>query len=120
MTEDERKVMLITGASAGLGLVLTRRLLAEDRYRLVLTARERSLPRFAAAGIHDSEHVMTLPLDVVVEREREAAVAAVARRWAAKPAGTLSTAPMIMNRPLKFVGGTTPGIDYRPTSPELP
>lgn len=81
MTDDKRKVVLVTGASSGLGLVLTRRLLAEDRHRLVLTARERSLPRFAAAGIHDSEHVMTLPLDVVVERERESAIAEVARRW---------------------------------------
>lgn len=51
--------VLITGASVGLGLELTRLLLDTDK-RLVLTAREASLHRFATAGIafrSGGEHV---------------------------------------------------------------
>jgi len=81
MTDKTRPVVLVTGASEGLGLVLARRLLACDRYRLVLTARETSLPRFDAAGITPSDEVMLWPLDVVNEHERKAAVAEVERRW---------------------------------------
>ncbi len=81
MSRGPRPVVLITGASAGLGLALSQALIARDRYRLVLTARERSLARFAAAGIGTSEHVMLWPLDVVQAHERAAAVAEVARRW---------------------------------------
>jgi short-subunit dehydrogenase len=81
MPRQARPVVLITGASAGLGLALARALIARDRYRLVLTAREQSLTRFSAAGIELSDHVMLWPLDVVQEQEREAVVAEVARRW---------------------------------------
>lgn len=76
-----RPVVLITGASQGLGLVLTRHLLARDRYRLVLTARASSLPRFATAGVREGPDVMLWPLDVTLEREREAAIAEATRRF---------------------------------------
>lgn len=78
---EPRPVVLVTGASVGLGLVLARHLLARDRYRLVLTARERSLPRFAAAGIEGGPDVMLWPLDVTLEREREEVVAEATRRF---------------------------------------
>jgi NAD(P)-dependent dehydrogenase (short-subunit alcohol dehydrogenase family) len=77
----ERPTVLVTGASAGLGLELGKRLIARDRYRLVLTAREGSLPRFSEAGIREADHVMLWPLDVVREQEREAVVEEVERRW---------------------------------------
>lgn len=76
-----RPVVLITGASQGLGLVLTRHLLARDRYRLVLTARAGSLPRFAAAGVREGPDVMLWPLDVTLEPEREATIAEATRRF---------------------------------------
>lgn len=75
-----REVVLVTGASTGLGLVLARKLLRE-RYRLVLTARESSLKRFAAEGIFESENVILRRLDVTVAAEREAVVAEVNERW---------------------------------------
>ncbi len=56
-------VVLVTGASTGLGLALAKRLL-DDKYRLILTARSTSLPRFAAAGISENERVWLRSLDV--------------------------------------------------------
>ncbi len=73
--------VLITGASAGLGLVLARQLLARERYRLVLTARAQSLGRFAEAGITPSDRVMLLPLDVIDENARADTIAKVQARW---------------------------------------
>ena len=80
--KERREVMtiLITGASAGIGLELARILLPSP-HRLVLTARATSLSRFAKEGILPGERVMLLPLDVTIEEEREAAILAVERRW---------------------------------------
>lgn len=76
----EVSTVLITGASAGIGLELAK-LLLQSSHRLVLTARAASLERFAAEGIVPGDRVMLLPLDVTVEAERRAAMAAVAARW---------------------------------------
>lgn len=75
-----RKVVLITGASVGLGLSLARRLMAGP-YRLVLTARRDSLARFAAEGIEQSEHVLIRPLDILVAEERRQLIDEIAQRW---------------------------------------
>ena len=75
------ETVLVTGASPGLGLALARLLVRDPRYRLVLTAREGSLARFAAAGIFEGERVMLRALDVTVARERELVVAEVNERW---------------------------------------
>lgn len=72
--------MLLTGASTGLGLALARELLATER-RLVLTARAQSLPRFAAAGIVESERVHLRPLDVTSARDRERVVDEIESRF---------------------------------------
>jgi len=69
-----RPVVLITGASSGLGLALARRLLAARTYRLVLTARSASLPRFAELGIIEQDGVWLRPLDVTRADERRAVV----------------------------------------------
>lgn len=76
----EISTVLITGASAGIGLELAKLLLGSS-HRLVLTARAPSLERFAREGIADGDRVMLLPLDVTIEAERRAAIAAVADRW---------------------------------------
>ncbi|EIP98113.1 short-chain dehydrogenase of unknown substrate specificity [Opitutaceae bacterium TAV1] len=74
-------VLLLTGASTGLGLALARRLIRETRYRLALTARTSSLERFAAAGIVESPRIRLLALDVASPASRAAAVAAVEACW---------------------------------------
>jgi short-subunit dehydrogenase len=73
-------VVLLTGASTGLGLAIARRLLATP-HRLLLTARESSLPRFAAAGIAESERVHLRALDITSAAERQRVVDEAAQRW---------------------------------------
>jgi len=65
--------ILLTGASTGLGLAASKRLLETD-HRLVLTAREGSLHRFAEAGIAESERVRLVALDVTSKQQRWSAV----------------------------------------------
>lgn len=77
---DKPETLLLTGASTGLGLALARRLLGSP-YRLVLTAREESLERFAAAGIAESERVHLRPLDVADSEQRHRVVEEAADRW---------------------------------------
>ena len=71
-------LVLITGASTGVGLALARRLLAARtdgrRYRLVLTARESSLERIEALRDDDSA-VFLRPLDVTDDTQRRAVIA---------------------------------------------
>ena len=63
------RTILVTGASTGVGLALSRLLLQTDD-RLVLTARESSLPRFAAAGIQANERILLRALDVTAAAAR--------------------------------------------------
>ena len=75
-------VVLITGASAGLGLALTRLLLLKSGpWRLILTARRESLDRFAALGIREHDHLLLRPLDVSEPAERQAVVQEADDRW---------------------------------------
>jgi len=63
MTE-KRKVVLITGASTGLGLATGQLLIQEDRFHVILTARKGSLSRFDKLGIKNSENIWIRELDV--------------------------------------------------------
>ena len=74
--------ILVTGASTGIGLALARRLLSTDN-RLILTARESSLPRFDAAGIEPSERVRLRALDVTSREQRHAVVDEAIADWGA-------------------------------------
>ena len=56
MSTARQDVVLVTGASVGIGLALARQLIDMD-YRLILTARASSLNRFEEAGIEQSERV---------------------------------------------------------------
>lgn len=74
------KTVLITGASTGLGLAIARALTGTS-YRLILTARESSLPRFSMHEVSETDQIHIRPLDVTDSAQREALVQEVDRRW---------------------------------------
>lgn len=79
--KEAKSVVLVTGASTGIGLALARLIIRERHYRLVLTAREKSLDRFEKEGIYPSENLMILPLDVTSHDERIACVQKIEAKW---------------------------------------
>ncbi|MBD5771293.1 SDR family NAD(P)-dependent oxidoreductase [Marinomonas colpomeniae] len=60
----KKDVVLITGASAGLGLEIARKVIASKKYCVVLTARPNSIERFADEGIVESDDILLRPLDI--------------------------------------------------------
>lgn len=66
----QREVVLITGASVGLGLAIAKRLIKIDKYHLVLTARASSMNRFAECNIGDGQTCWIRPLDVTDADQR--------------------------------------------------
>lgn len=73
-------LVVLTGASTGLGLAIARLLVARD-FRVVLTARSDSQSRFAQAGFVESDRLLLRTLDVTAAGEREALVAELNDRW---------------------------------------
>ena len=74
-----RPVVLITGASTGLGLAIARRLLAADAWTLVLTARPASMHRFADLGLVAGPRLLLRPLDVTDAAQRLACITELER-----------------------------------------
>jgi short-subunit dehydrogenase len=73
--EDRKRVVLITGASTGIGLALTRELFSSGKFHVIATARRSSLGRFKEAGVFESDSLWIRPLDVLVKSERDAVLA---------------------------------------------
>ncbi|MGE0634313.1 MAG: SDR family oxidoreductase [Pseudobdellovibrionaceae bacterium] len=71
---DRKRVVLITGASTGLGLALTQELTSSGRFHVIATARRSSLGRFKEAGVFESENLWIRPLDVLLKSQRDAVV----------------------------------------------
>lgn len=63
-------VVLVTGASTGIGLELVRRL-ARGCWTVVATARPSSLERFAAAGVEEGPNLLIRALDVTDAGQRQ-------------------------------------------------
>ena len=78
---ESEQTVLITGASTGIGLAVARAL-SRTKYRVFLTARQESLPRFDVHAIGESENIRIRPLDVTNAEEREALIAEAERDWA--------------------------------------
>ena len=72
--------MLLTGASAGLGLAIARALVETD-YRVYLTARPESLPRFEMHDLRETDRVRIRALDVTSARARQELVEEAKRDW---------------------------------------
>jgi short-subunit dehydrogenase len=65
----DKKIILITGASNGLGLSIARRLMNKN-YLLILTARAESLHRFESEKVYESDSIWVRPLDVMSSTDR--------------------------------------------------
>lgn len=72
--EGCRRVVLITGASTGLGLALVKELSQAEKFHVIATARQSSLSRFKDAGVFESENLWIRPLDVLLKHERNAII----------------------------------------------
>ncbi|MDB6039564.1 MAG: 3-oxoacyl-ACP reductase [Verrucomicrobiales bacterium] len=81
MRAGNHRVILITGATTGLGLALARDLIARGGVRLILTARAASLSRFKDQQILPADDVWLRPLDVTNEYERQAVIDEANARW---------------------------------------
>ena len=79
-TAPDRRVVVVTGASTGIGLALVRLLLAAD-FRVIATARPGSLVRFAAAGITESDRCLIRPLELADFASHKAVVTEALQRW---------------------------------------
>lgn len=69
--------VLVTGAGAGIGLAIARRLSRREDLRLILTARAASLVRLEDAGFEENDRVWLRPLDVTSGKERERLIAEI-------------------------------------------
>ena len=79
-TKENNQVVLVTGASSGLGLAISRELL-KTNLRLILTAKKSSMARFDAAGISENERIWLRPLDVTRDDERRAVITEANEKW---------------------------------------
>lgn len=66
----EPPVVLVTGASTGIGLALVKQL-SDQGYRVVATARASSMKRFAELGLVENEKFLIRPLDVTRSEDIE-------------------------------------------------
>lgn len=81
MADEKLQTVLITGASTGLGLALSRLLLPQEDLRLVLTARASSLARFDEAGIVETDRVHLRQMKVNEDAERRQIVEEINEKW---------------------------------------
>lgn len=72
--DNRKRVVLITGASTGLGLALVKELAQSNGFHVIATARRNSLRRFEDIGIFETEDLWLRPLNVLSKIERDAVI----------------------------------------------
>ena len=80
MGNTPQPVVLVTGASSGIGLALARKLWKSD-YRVVVTARTSSLARFENEPFRDNTRFLIRRLDVTSSQERQALIGEIQEHW---------------------------------------
>ena len=78
--EQNGRVVLLTGASSGIGLALARKLTGST-YRVVATSRRNSIDKMRGELRAESENLLVRSLDVTVREDRERVVGEIAKRW---------------------------------------
>lgn len=73
-------VVLVTGTSSGVGLALAQRL-ARLPYRVVATARKKSLQHLKVSGLYEHENFLMRSLDVTCAEARRAVIEEIRERW---------------------------------------
>jgi short-subunit dehydrogenase len=79
-SQNYRPVILITGCASGIGLAIAQILQRENIYRLVLTAREKSIPELKK-HFQEDENIMLRVLDVIDDHARNHLVNEVVKLW---------------------------------------
>ena len=79
--KKQKRTVLITGASSGLGLALTKELVGSGEFRVIATAREQSLDRFKGEGLLENENLFIRPLNVLIKSERDAVIKEANEKW---------------------------------------
>jgi short-subunit dehydrogenase len=77
---DFQPVILLTGASSGIGLAVARLLAQCPEYRVVITARRTSLFHLRKE-FRDTENFLLRPLDVTDDRQRRELIREINERW---------------------------------------
>ena len=75
-----KPVILITGCASGIGLALAKLLVKKEQYRLVLTAREKSIGSLKNQ-FREDQRVWIRPLDVTSEDQRLALIHEIETKW---------------------------------------
>lgn len=78
--QSYKPIVLVTGCSAGIGLALARLLYKHSEYRVVITAREKSVHILHDEFLED-ERFLIRTLDVTSEEERRKLVNEISKSW---------------------------------------
>lgn len=77
-----KPIILITGCASGVGWALAKLLQKHKEYRVVITAREKSIPKLREGFVED-ERFWILPLDVTDDSSRRSVIDQISKRWGA-------------------------------------